>query len=43
MNEAQTRFSKIDPKLRNAGWGIVHRSKTQCINKRGGVQKTKVR
>ena len=23
MNEAQTRFNKIDPKLRNAGWGIV--------------------
>ena len=23
MNEAQTRFNKIDPKLRDAGWGIV--------------------
>ena len=23
MNEAQTRLNKIDPKLRNAGWGIV--------------------
>ena len=23
MNEAQTRFNKIDPKLREAGWGIV--------------------
>ena len=23
MNEAQTRFNKIYPKLRNAGWGIV--------------------
>ena len=23
MNEAQTRLSKIDPKLRDAGWGIV--------------------
>ena len=26
MNEAQTRFNKIDPKLRDAGWGIVPRS-----------------
>ena len=23
MNEAQTRLNKIDPKLRDAGWGIV--------------------
>ena len=23
MNEAQTRLDKIDPKLRDAGWGIV--------------------
>ena len=23
MNEAQTRFNKIDPKLRDAGWGLV--------------------
>ena len=23
MNETQTRFNKIDPKLRDAGWGIV--------------------
>ena len=23
MNEAQTRFNKIAPKLRDAGWGIV--------------------
>ena len=23
MNEAQTRFNKIDPKLRDAGWGMV--------------------
>ena len=23
MNEAQTRFNKIDPKLKDAGWGIV--------------------
>ena len=23
MNEAQTRFNKIDPMLRDAGWGIV--------------------
>ena len=23
MNEAQTRLNKIDPKLRNAGWGLV--------------------
>ncbi len=22
MNEAQTRFNKIDPKLRNAGWTV---------------------
>jgi type I restriction enzyme R subunit len=22
MNEAQTRLNKIDPKLRDAGWGI---------------------
>lgn len=22
MNEAQTRLDKIDPKLRDAGWGI---------------------
>ena len=27
MNEAQTRFNKIDPKLRDAGWGIVPGSK----------------
>ncbi len=27
MNEAQTRFTKIDPKLRDAGWGIVPGSK----------------
>ena len=27
MNEAQTRLSKIDPKLRDAGWGIVPGSK----------------
>ena len=27
MNEAQTRFDKIDPKLRDAGWGIVPGSK----------------
>lgn len=23
MNEAQTRFNKIDPKLRDAGWGFI--------------------
>lgn len=23
MNEAQTRLDKIDPKLRDASWGIV--------------------
>ena len=23
LNEAQTRFNKIDPKLRDDGWGIV--------------------
>jgi len=27
MNEAQTRLDKIDPKLRDAGWGIVPGSK----------------
>ena len=27
MNDAQTRFNKIDPKLRDAGWGIVPGSK----------------
>ena len=27
MNEAQTRFNKIDPKLREAGWGLVPGSK----------------
>jgi len=27
MNEAQTRFNKIDPKLRDSGWGIVPGSK----------------
>ena len=27
MNEAQTRLDKIDPKLREAGWGIVPGSK----------------
>ena len=27
MNEAQTRFNKIDPKLKEAGWGIVPGSK----------------
>jgi len=27
MNEAQTRFNKIDPKLRDAGCGIVPESK----------------
>ena len=27
MNEAQTRFNKIDPKLRDVGWGIVPGSK----------------
>ena len=27
MNEAQTRFNKIDPKLRDAGWGMVSGSK----------------
>jgi type I site-specific restriction endonuclease len=27
MNEAQTRFNKIDTKLRDAGWGIVPGSK----------------
>ena len=27
MNEAQTRLNKIDPKLRDAGWGIVPGSK----------------
>ena len=27
MNEAQTRFNKIDPKLRDAGWGIIPGSK----------------
>ena len=27
MNETQTRFNKIDPKLRDAGWGIVPGSK----------------
>lgn len=27
MNEAQTRLDKIDPKLRDAGWGIVTGSK----------------
>ena len=27
MNEAQTRFNKIDPKLRDAGWGMVPGSK----------------
>lgn len=26
MNEAQTRFNKIDPKLRDAGWSIVPQS-----------------
>jgi len=26
MNEAQTRLNKIDPKLRDAGWGIVPQS-----------------
>ena len=27
MNEAQTRFNKIDPKLRDVGWGVVPGSK----------------
>ncbi len=27
MNEAQIRFNKIDPKLKDAGWGIVPGSK----------------
>ena len=27
MNEAQIRFNKIDPKLRDAGWSIVPGSK----------------
>ncbi len=27
MNEAQTRFNKIDPMLMDAGWGIVPGSK----------------
>ena len=30
MNEAQTRFNKIDPKLRDAGWGIVPGSKIEA-------------
>ena len=30
MNEAQTRFNKIDPKLRDAGWGIITRGQSPC-------------
>lgn len=28
MNESQTRLEKIDPKLKEAGWGIVAQSRT---------------
>ena len=40
MNKAQTRFNKIDPKLRDAGWGVVPGSETwmRCMDElRRGV------
>ena len=38
MNEAQTRFNKIDPKLRDAGWGIITRGQSPCDMNKGNEE-----
>ena len=44
MNEAQTRLDKIDPKLRDAGWGIVPGSKSEILWRwRRNAQKTPIK